>query len=152
MCMLIHLSTTSDLDLTQFDDPELPLRFERITELNELEGHLVSSYPHKWHLTRWGGCSCHFRTAAEVFDTRGTFLREELFQAPNDWCPEDPDDIDGTQRVYGVIRRLLESGADVDCVQVWNEHDLVCHLHVSLAEVPKVHFSFAKGYCYHFKL
>lgn len=140
------------MDLSRFDDEALNLWFRRITEPLEHEGHFVSIHPHKWFLTHWGGCSCHFRQSVEVYGTDGIYQNTRIFRPQVDWSPEDPDDVAATYRVYEVIQLLLTSGAEVDCVQVWNEFDLICHMDVSLSEVPKEHFSFAEDYCYHFLL
>lgn len=69
-------------------------------------------FPNRWFLgCRYGGCSCHFRN----------LLRENPpeFGAPEEWFPEDPDDIDATAAFYDLVSRLIAEGHQVDTVTVW---------------------------------
>lgn len=147
MCMVIHLSTTSELDLSAFDDPESAWSFKKIAEIVPTDGHLLSCHPNKWHVSRYGGCSCNFRQAPHDW-----YKPAELSFGPREeWWTEDEENNVATAAVYDVIQRLVSSGAQVDCVQIWDgAEEPVPVFDVSLAEVPREDFRFGRGICYRF--
>lgn len=149
MCYVVHLSTTSDADLSQFDDEELALRFEAVPHGQNFEGSASCSYPHRWFLTRFGGCSCHF-----CFAYLNAESPEEFFAPHEDWMPQDdPDDILGMFAVYDVIEGLLLGGHAVDCVQIWEScetPDTPRPFEIRLQDVPRERFRFAADVVYRF--
>src|SRR6266550_3266194 len=115
MCNVIYLSTTSDEDLSAVSSDRL--RFEPITEDDDPGILALLEYPHKWYLTReFGGCSCHFRHDRSISGWTGEAIRS--FEPPQDWCPEDSDNIEATLAAYEVLMRILASGYRLDLVDV----------------------------------
>ena len=111
MCYVVLLSTTSSVDLGA-ESTEL-VHYER--ELPEIVGADWLLYPNRWYLGSKAGCSCTFRH----------LLSTDLgFGAPVDWYPEEPDELAATLEVIRVIRRLVENGDRVDCVDSWGHPEM----------------------------
>ena len=106
MCYTLLLSTSSDEDLNQYNN-EL-VRFSRalpsIADTDKLK------YRNKWYIGSKAGCSCTFRHLYSI---------ELGFGEPVDWYEEDPDAIEATVQLIGIIRGLASSGEDVDCIDAW---------------------------------
>ena len=110
MCYVVLLSTTSSVDLGA-DSSEL-VKFERELPQGAAIDRLL--YPHRWYVGSKSGCSCTFRH----------LLSTELgFGAPEEWYPEEPDEIAATLELVRVVRRLVEEGERVDCVDAWEHAD-----------------------------
>jgi len=107
MCYSLYLSTSSREDLTKYNS-EL-LRFKPPGPADEKWVGLLR-HEHKWFVGSKSECSCTFRH----------FSTTELgFIEPQDWCPEDEDNIRATAELYRVIRGLLCAGEHVDCLDLW---------------------------------
>ncbi|MCO5297850.1 MAG: hypothetical protein M9921_13440 [Fimbriimonadaceae bacterium] len=150
MCFSIYLSTTSTEDLAKPESeliqletikgwvPE-PLTDEDDSVLDRL------NYPNKWCLvSRYGGCSCGYRHLCSGSDFD--------FGPPEDWCPEDDDDIESTQAAYDLFARLLVEGHQVDVLDVWTgtSAEAITTMVVRLCEVPRDHFRFFEGVRFEF--
>jgi hypothetical protein len=107
MCYVVVLSTTSDEDLSRHDTALLS--FTR--ELPDESAVALLAYPHRWYVGSKSGCSCTFR---HLHDT------ELGFGPPVDWYPEDADEIAATKEFITVVRRLVQGGAKVDCIDAWS--------------------------------
>lgn len=145
MCYTIYLSTTTEEDLSKLTSEVI--RFEPILdwvpdpipgEDDSLEG--LMCHPHLWFLvSRYGGCSCHYRHLGKGSDMR--------FGPPEDWSPEDDEDVESTQAVYDVFARILREGHELDVLDVWANTpvDSVSTIEVRLSQVPRESFRFFDG-------
>lgn len=141
MCYVIYLSTTSGEDFTQL--PTDLYRFEHADGTNDAEPVKLLHYANKWVLIcRHGGCSCHYRHS--VASDRNA----PEFGPPEDWCPEDADDIESTSAVYDCFARILAEGHRLDVLDNWNGENLdsIKSPPVSLAAVPRESFKFFENY------
>jgi hypothetical protein len=109
MCYSLYLSTSSRDDLTKYNS-EL-LRFKQPEPADEKWVGLLR-YEHKWFVGSKSVCSCTFRHSVE---------RESGFEEPQDWCPEDDENVRATAELYRVIRGLIGAGEQVDCLDAWYE-------------------------------
>lgn len=135
MCYLIYLSTTSQEDLSCL--PSNLYHFRSITKEDDPAIINLLGHPVRWYLEcQYGGCSCHFRH----LDGR----RETDFFPPEDWFPEDADDIEATKAVYDVLARLLAEGYRVDLLDIWADTppEAITVLNVSLSAVDRDSFRF----------
>lgn len=146
MCYMIILSTTSEADLTGCG--RFAVFSKEIPDVIEVE---FLKYPHKWFLTApEGTCSCGFRNVERWnVDLLG-------FGEPEEWSPEDEDDILATYEVVEVITSLLKDGDAVDSVTAWLQdeemsHELVGDIEVKLSDVGKERFRFYDGYRFEYK-
>ena len=141
MCYIIHLSTTSEEDLSKLPTDNY---FIARADKGKDAAHLTHlAHPQKWFLMcGYGGCSCHFRH----WDVQSD--EDRNFSAPEDWYPEDAEDIEDTAAVYDLLARLLAEGHRVDLLDSWNGDDLdqIKTLEVSLARTPRSAFRFFSGY------
>ena len=139
MCHEIFLSTTSPQDLAEL--PDTLFKFQ-VIEHEADPGNLdLLAYPQTWLLLgEHGGCSCAFR-----HDMSG---KDAYFSAPEDWFPEDRDDIQATLGVYDLVATILSEGHKVDLVDIWNgdEPESIQSLDVSLSAVGRDAFRFFEKY------
>lgn len=104
--LLLSTDTAEDLslrndDLVSFSN-ELPLLAERT----------LLAHPNQWFVGSRGGCSCGFRHLHVSSVALG-------FGEPEDWFPEEPEDIEATLRLVAIVRELTEEGVKVDCIDAW---------------------------------
>ncbi len=143
MCYIVLLSTTSerDLSLTSSD----LVRFSR--KLPEIADAAQLLYPHRWDIGSKTGCGCTFRHAMDA--SLG-------FGEPVDWYPEDSEKLEATLAIIRVVRQLLEEGAKVDCIDVWNHQESFpaagAELTVDLTVVADREFRFFENHHFRFKL
>jgi len=107
MCYSLYLSTSSREDLTKHNS-EL-LRFRRPEPADAKWAGLLR-YEHKWFIGSKSECSCTFRHLSTT---------ELGFIEPQDWCPEDEDNVHATAELYRVILSLVSAGEQVDCLDAW---------------------------------
>jgi hypothetical protein len=141
MCYVLLLSTTSDEDLARLNT-EL-VRFER--ELPAIADVAKLRHPHRWYVGSKSGCSCTFRHALDA---------NIGFGEPEDWCPEEPDNLAATLFLMAVIRRLVESGESLDCVNAWHHQAPApaaeTSLDVDLSKITDREFRFFENHCFSF--
>lgn len=111
MCYLLYLSTTSTEDLADHNS-EL-INFQRLETADDARLSVLENQE-KWFVGSKSGCSCTFRHLSSV---------ELGFGEPQDWFPEDEDDLKATAELYRVIARLTASGNQVDCLDIWEGAD-----------------------------
>ena len=106
MCYVVLLSTSSPDDLSVYNT-EL-VRYARDHEDEPSRELLENS--HRWYVGSKTGCSCGFRhvTTADLG-----------FSLPENWMPEDNEDIEATREFFTLVRKLAAGGAAVDCVSAW---------------------------------
>jgi hypothetical protein len=139
MCYTIFLSTTSAEALDAL--PYELYQFVRTTEKEDQTIGDLIKYPHRWYLTgQYGGCSCHFRHLGEGSDM--------YFSPPEDWSPEDADDIESTGAVYDALAHIVTSGHRLDLVDMWNGTDPadIRDLPISLSNVSRDAFRFFENH------
>ncbi len=106
MCYTVLLSTTSGADLSA--ESTEGVHFDRAAAEHELAPLL--KHPHRWYVGSSSGCSCTFRH---------TCSPELGFGVPEEWCPEEPAELQATAVFIAVVRKLLDSGCQVDCIDAW---------------------------------
>jgi hypothetical protein len=145
MCNLVYLSTNSVEDLAQSDSERI--QFKPLEEDDKVYGNVLK-HPQKWFVPAPSGCSCGFRHLLSINQ-----VYDQGFREPEDWCPEDEDDIAATAELYRVMARLQAAGHKVDCLDVWNgtPADEVQEQSVDLRTVPEKAFRLFEGYHFVFE-
>jgi hypothetical protein len=136
MCYMTLLSTTADIDLSLGNNDLV--RFSR--ELPGIPEETYLGFKNKWFIGSKSGCSCEFRHLYVKSVELG-------FGLPEDWMPEEQSDIEATHQIIASIRSLVESGANVDCVDAWSQDQTVAaplagEVEVDLATVSNEAFRF----------
>lgn len=108
---MLLLSTDSVEDLSAQSDDLISFS----TELPPLAEQVFLKHLNKWFVGSREGCSCGFRH----LDISNTELG---FGEPEDWFPEKIEDIEATLRFVATVKKLIEQGANVDCINAWG-HD-----------------------------
>ena len=88
MCNVVYLSTDGEEDLSIHNN-EL-VRFEKKQDLSADPALRLLTFPHRWYLGSKTGCSCTFRHWLGVNGS-------PCFGHPEDWYPEDVDEIQATK-------------------------------------------------------
>jgi hypothetical protein len=144
MCYMVYVSTdcTDDLSL---QDSSL-VRFERPSAEKASPCPRVLRPERAWFVASASGCSCTFRHLCRESISLG-------FGEPEDWCPEEPEEIDATKQLYSVLRALVERGHDVEVLDCWSGEEDVepVVLDVSLSQVPAAHFRLFEGHLFRLK-
>ena len=136
MCYTVFLSTTSADDLSKYDFDAVS--FVGGAPAQEMDRPYLARlhYPAKYFVSTYGGCSCHFRHAEE---------RDDLFEPPADWSPEDPEDVEATGKLYDLLMQWVSNGDRVDLIDVWNDDEVFEEVEVDLSTVPKEAFRLVNG-------
>ncbi len=139
MCYVVFLSTSDPGDLTVHNTGLL--RFSR--ELGSEPAIELLKHPFRWFVGSRQGCSCGFRHLSSP---------EIGFHTPEDWYPEDPEDLAATAEFIAVVRGLSAEGQKVDCVDTWSQTDctLIQHMEVSVSALRDGEFRFFENYCFVF--
>jgi len=135
-------STTSQIDLNKLCSDSVVFT----KNVPQIEESQFLKYPSKWFLTtKDGGCSCGFRYVER--------WNIELlgFSEPQDWSPEDQEDIFATHEIYKVITSVLETGESIDSVTAWVQdegasHELFGDLEVNISEINIERFRLFDAY------
>ena len=155
LCYSVYLSTTSDEDLSLVKSDAFS--FEKVSKSDETddlgdmdnseEAQLLRLLSHRncWYLMgKHGGCSCHFRHDGSLDLPEGYRGQIPSFGPPEDWAPEDEEDIDSTRAVYDWLISMLSEGHSIDLVDWWSSSNLneIQTFDVKLRDVPSDHFRF----------
>ena len=109
MCYMTVMSTSSELDLEEFNTNDLI--FSR--DMPGVPEQKFLMYPNKWYIGSQHGCSCGFRhLMADNFSDLG-------FADPVEWYQEDPEDIEATIKLVRVFKKIAASGNKLDCIDAW---------------------------------
>jgi len=142
MCYMVFISTTADRDLSERNAPPFVI-FER--DLAHCEPGIADllKYPRKWHVGVRSACSCTFRHLS---------VADIGFGVPEDWYPEEAEEIEATKQFYDVVASLVSAGQRVDCISHWagTPKNAVKHLDVDLASVSREAFRFFENYHFTF--
>jgi hypothetical protein len=136
MCYELYLSTSSSEDLSKYNSQLV--HFERREHLDDkIAGTLQNGT--KWFVGSKTGCSCTFRHLAGG---------DSGFDEPQNWFPEDEDNVKATAELYRVIATLVQRGDKVDCLDVWpaTEPVEIKTMRVSLSAVPEKAFRLFEDY------
>lgn len=106
MCYQVILSTDAPENLGQLNSGLLG--FSR--KLPYETGTGLLRHSHRWHVQSKSRCSCTFRHATDL----GLGFGE-----PVAWYPEEDDALRATARFTGIVRKLVDSGYSVDCIDLW---------------------------------
>ena len=130
MCYELYLSTSSTEDLSRYNSEWISFG-----NPDRLDDRYVGILRHerKWYVGSKSGCSCTFRYLA------GGDLG---FDEPQDWLPEEQDELRATADLYRVVASLVQGGEKVDCLALWPgaEPARIKTMSVSLSEVPQKAF------------
>lgn len=135
MCYVVYLSTTFAEDLGTPGGGLFNLI--PVDDDDAEEAIDLLSFPNRWYLeSKHGGCSCHFRHWCEV--------NGDEFGPPEEWFPEDMEDVEATQAFYDLVSGLVSGGHFVDLVDAWSmtPKEKIRTLDVSLSEVKREAFRF----------
>ncbi len=142
MCYVLLLSTTSEEELAARNS--VLVRFTR--DLPKVADTSKLRYPHHWYVQSHLGCSCGFRHLYSI---------ELGFGEPVDWYPEESEEIDATLQLVAIIRRLVERGERVDCVDQWEHKNMhpaaEAVLIVNLSKVADQEFRFFENHHFIFE-
>lgn len=130
MCYELYLSTSSSRDLTEHNSESV--HFEHPAHLRDDAARILLNSM-KWFVGSRSGCSCTFRHLA------GGDLG---FDEPQDWFPEDENNVKATRELYRVIASLVQDEHKVDCLDLWPGTGPVSikTIRVSLSTVPEKAF------------
>ena len=141
---MLLLSTDSDKDLSLANSEFV--NFTR--ELPGLSEESFLKYPNRWLVEAQDGCSCGFRHL--YIDSV-----ELGFSEPEDWFPEDKEDIQATLEFIKVIRELIGQKSQIDCIDVWDNQNNECciqgRLDVNLSTLNDTQFRFFEAYHFVFR-
>jgi hypothetical protein len=144
MCYMTVLSTSCETDLTTNNNEFV--KFSKSLPGVPEEKYLAHAF--KWFIGSKSGCSCELRHLCVSSVELG-------FGEPEDWFPEEPSEIDATKQIAAIIRALVSSGAEVDCVDAWAHEQkeaaaLAGNITVNLSEVSDTNFRFFELHRFNF--
>jgi hypothetical protein len=131
VCYSIYLSTNSDQDLSLDNSDLVHFKREPIPEAYQP----ILKYQYQWYVGSKSGCSCTFRHLFNV---------DLGFGAPVNWYQEDEDEIAATSSFIKFIRKIVNEGYRVDCLDIWEgaAPESIQLKVVDLGEVPDEQFRF----------
>ena len=136
---MVLLSTDSSEDLSVHND-ELVTFSRTLPPLAEVE---ALAHPHRWFVGSRHGCSCGFRHLYVGSVSLG-------FGEPQDWYPEEVEDLEATRRFLSVVKALLAAGACIDCIDAWGHEtdssNLSGTIYVNFAEVSDREYRFFENH------
>jgi hypothetical protein len=144
MCYMVYMATDCADDLSQRSCDLV--RFGRPSVETSSPCPRVLKHEHKWFVGSRSGCSCTFRHLCRESVDLG-------FGAPEGWFPEEQDEIDATQHLYGILKEIVQRGHQVELLDCWSgaEDKNAVPLDVSFTEVPVDHFRLFEGYVFNLK-
>ena len=144
MCMFTIIGTDSNEDLGIYNTDLMV--FKKVEE--EVKEVKWLTHKNVWFLTdKHESCSCGFRNVeAPNIEILG-------FGKPEEWSPEDENDIEATHQAYSVIKHLVESGYSVESVSAWaDSNPEIKELSVNLKEIDIEKFRFFDGYLFKYDI
>ena len=138
MCYRVYISTDSPQDLNKRNSEFV--RFERVTTANADPCTGQLDFVNQWYVGSKTGCSCTFRHLHSA---------DELgFGEPEDWMPEEKDDIEATKELYAALASILSSGHQADLIDLWGnvQPEEIKILDVSLDKISEAAFRMFENY------
>lgn len=128
MCNAVYISTDSAEDLSERNTDLV--RFERVADPQSDPCISLLDFSERWYVGSKSGCSCTFRHLVSI---------EFGFGEPEDWCPEEQDEIDATKQLYSVLKDLVVAGHNVDLVDRWQgaQSEDIATIDVALDDVSE---------------
>jgi hypothetical protein len=141
MCNMVYLSTDSADDLAPRSSDLV--RFEKPSSNPQSAPPAALKHEHRWFVGSRSGCSCGFRHLVHQSVGLG-------FGEPEDWFPEDRQDLEATVSLYEVLKDLVQRGHQVEVLDCWSgdEGAAFVPLVVSLSQVPAGHFRLFEGHVF----
>ena len=141
MCYTVYLSTNSNEDLTA-ENTDL-LRFKKLDDSRNMSIQELLVFPNRWHVGSKSICSCTFRHLSSI---------DLGFGEPEDWYPEEQDELDAAKLFYKVVYRLFSSNFKTDCIDFWEgaESKEIRQIQVSFDKVTEPAFRFFENYRFEF--
>ena len=141
MCYIVLLGTTSDEDLARHNTSLLHFTRDIPTSGAVAVEATALSHPHRWYVGSSAGCSCSFRHLYSL---------ELGFSEPEDWYPEEAEDIQATLQFIQVVRALVAEGHAVECIDAWDHSEMLPNEHqellVPLAAIRDSEFRFFENH------
>lgn len=77
------------------------------------------------------------------------------FAEPEDWFPENKEDIKATLKLVNVFKAILSDGSRLECIDVWASDDpggpgLSGQVDIDLSQIPAAAFRFIENYQHEF--
>ena len=137
MCYLVYISTDFEGDLSRHNSGLIS--FEK--DVSGVDPEIIDllQYNNPWYIGSKAGCSCTFRHLHSI---------ELGFGEPVEWYAEDPDEIEATKIFYDVMKDLISSGSQVDCIEIWTgtNKDQIKRLDVDLTSISREAFRFFENH------
>jgi len=142
MCYSVYLSTDCSDDLSK-NNNEL-IKFKKVDDKAEDPSISLLSHQHIWYVGSQHDCSCGFRHILSL---------DLGFSEPVDWYEEDSEDIEATKQIYRILKKQIEKGFKVDCVDIWEGTEIknIKNQIVSFSEVEEIEFRFFENYMFEIK-
>lgn len=141
MCYIVLLGTTSDEDLARHNTTLLHFTRDIPTTGAATVEATALRHPHRWYVGSSAGCSCSFRHLYSV---------ELGFSEPEDWYPEEAEDIQATLQFIQVVRALVAEGHAVACIDAWEHAEMLPNEHeellVALSSIRDSEFRFFENH------
>lgn len=140
MCYTIYLSTDSNQDLS-LNNSDL-VHFKKQTVEEPFDSLL--RYDQQWYVGSKSGCSCTFRHLFSV---------DLGFGKPIEWYPEDEDEIAATLLFVEIVRKIIERGHKVDCIDTWYgaTKEEILEKQVNLNKINDAQFRFFENHHFIFE-
>ena len=140
MCYSVYLATNSKQDLKCHNEDQI--YFEKIEKKEKITSLL--KHENKWYVGSSSGCSCAFRH----------LMSYDLgFGEPEDWYPEEKEDLEATKKLYNIISKLVTDGYKVECLDAWEgvKPEEIKTMDVEIDNISEREFRLFENYLFRFK-
>lgn len=149
MCYMVYISTNCPDDLSALSSHAV--RFEQPKAENYTPCPAIFN-SHKtlgcqtWYVGSATGCSCTFRQLCKESIELG-------FDIPQEWYPEDSEEIQATLLLYEILCDIVQRGFSLSLLDCWSgdEHLDPNPLEVSCSAIAADQFRLYEGYQFIFK-
>lgn len=140
MCYSVYIATNSEQDLECYNERQIS--FQKIDKKDEITSLLENE--NKWFVGSPSSCSCAFRHLTSY---------DLGFGEPEDWYPEDKEDLEATKKLYRVILKLIAEGYKVECVDAWEgvKPEQIKTMDVEIDNISEKEFRLFENYLFKFK-
>ena len=141
MCYMIYMSTDCADDLSERSSDLV--RFGKPSVQTYSPCPSILKHKHKWFIGSKAECSCTFRHLCRDSVELG-------FGEPEDWFPEDQDEIDATRELYDILNAIVARGHQLELIDCWSgdEEKEAETINVPMTEVPSGHFRLFEGHLF----
>jgi len=141
MCYMVYISTDCGDDLaTQASGL---VSFQTPSTGSQSPCPRPLKHQHKWFVGSKSGCSCTFRHLCRESVELG-------FGEPEEWYPEEADNIEATRRLYDILKSMVQRGFQVEVLDCWSgdEDKDVLRMDASLSRISRDQFRMFEGYLF----